>query len=175
VSTLEKRVGDAVKRIRAANQQYFELEFDEDSPQELGEPAAAQELHALQARTGKPLSASYKAFLEQHNGWRNISGKAMLLPTTEHDQPWVAKRIKRVREHFSEFFDASLLDHAFFVMLGAEEKDFAFLDLATVREDGECDVVYADLDEGEVDRFPDFAAFLEDMADTAEELVREAS
>lgn len=175
MSAIDDRIRAATERLRKANQEYFELEYDEDSPQELGPPATADALFQLESAMRHSMPPSYKAFLKQHDGWRGVTGNAMLLPTDEHSKEWVSARIKRVREHYAEFFDAAVLEHAFFVMLGKEEKDFAYLDLAARKETGEVDVVYADLDEGEVDRFPDFAAFLEDMADTAEDLVREAS
>jgi SMI1/KNR4 family protein SUKH-1 len=172
--TIEIRISNAVAKLRDANQAYFELEYDEDSPQELGLPASDAEIQALEGAVQHALPPSYKAFLRQHNGWRSVSGGAMLLPTSEHSRPWVAKRIASIRDHFREFFPNVSLDDAFFVMLGQDEKDFAYLDLSSRGDGGELEVVYADLEEGEVDRYPDFAAYLEKTAQIAQELVDEA-
>ncbi len=169
--TIQKRVDAAVARLEKSKQEYFELEFDEDDPQVLNPPATAAQLSDVEHRLGAPLPPSYHAFLASHNGWLEFSGGAMLLPSDEHDKPWVAKRMKRIREHLREFADASVLDNAFIVMLGADEKNFAYLDKSKPKGAGELEVVYSDMVDGDLGRFEDFASFLEFKADTMDRLV----
>lgn len=173
MGSIEVRISSAVNRIIAANQKYFELEYDDDAPQILPPPATENQLHALESSLGRPLPPTFRAFLALHDGWLRISGNAMILPTGEREQAWVARRIDRIREHFREFHPSHSLDEVFFLMLGEDEKDFAYFDMSNTSK-GELEVVYADLDDGEIDRFPDFAAFLEDMAETAELTAEEA-
>jgi SMI1 / KNR4 family (SUKH-1) len=172
--TIKDRVKAAVERIRKANEEYFSLEFDEDCPQVLNPGASAAQIANVERRLGAPLPPSYRAFLELHNGWTEFTGGAMILPTDEHDKPWVAKRIKRFHDHIREFEKTNVLQHAFFVMLGEDEPNFVFLDKSKRSADGEMEVVHWDLIYGDRGRFPDFAAYLESKAGTVERLVAKA-
>jgi hypothetical protein len=171
--TIKERIAAAVDRLRNANNEYFNLEFDEDSKQVLNPPASAAQIADVERRLGASLPPTYRAFLEQHNGWTDFTGGAMLLPADEYGQPWVAKRTKRIHEHIREFEKPDLLKNAFFVMLGEDEPDFVYLDKSKRTPDGEMEVVHWDMIQGELDRYPDFAAFLEGQAKTMEALIDE--
>jgi len=168
---IKDRVITAVERLRKANDEYYSLEFDTDSGQVLNPGASEAQLVDVERRLGAPLPPSYRAFLELHNGWLEFSGEAMVLPTDEHDKPWVVKRTKRFHDHIREFEKTNLLQHAFFVMMGEGEPNFAYFDKAKRSADGEMEVVYWDLVMGDLGRYPDFAAFLEAQATSMERLV----
>jgi hypothetical protein len=172
--SLEDRIRAAVERRRKATNEWFLLQYDEDSPQSLGPPATAEQIARVERALGMPLPPSYAAFLRQHNGWTEWSGGAMILPADVRDAPWVSQRIKQFREHFREFFDERTLNDAFIVLLGEDEPDFVYLDKSKPTERGELEVVHTDLIHGEWGRYPDFAAFLESAANIAESRVERA-
>lgn len=171
--TLEERVREAVRRGHEAMQKASLLTFDEESESNPRPPASPDQVHALEQRMRRPLPPSYRAFLEQHDGWLGYTGGAMLLPTEEHDAPWVSKRQKAYRDHFAEFFDVGLLQDAFFVMMGEDEPNFVFMDLAKPTGGGEFEVVHFDMIVGELGRYASFIEYLEAKARTCEELAEE--
>lgn len=172
--SLEERIRAAVERKRKAAEEYYLLRFDDESPQSLGPPATAEQIGRVERALGLPLPPSYAAFLRQHNGWKDWSGGAMILPTDEREAPWVAKRIKQFREHFREFYNERTLDNAFIVILGEDEPNFVYLDKSQPTGEGELEVVHTDLIHGEYGRYPDFIAFLESAAKNAEFSVERA-
>jgi len=171
--TLKERIVAAIDRLRNANNAYSLLEFDEDSQQILNPPATAAQIADVERRLGATLPPSYRAFLGLHNGWTDFTGGAMILPSEEFDKPWVDQRTKRIHEHIREFEQPGLLKNAFFIMLGEDEPDFVYFDKSKRSPEGEMEVVHWDMVQGELDRYPDFAAFLEDQAKTMEALVDE--
>ena len=169
MKTLSNDMEATVARLKEAMQRCYRMEYGEDHKQELGSGCNADQLSAVARKLGHPLPPSYAAFLEQHNGWTHFTGGARLLAVEDHDEPWVKTRTQQVRDHLREFYDESILDHAFIIMLGQDEPDFVYLDTSTRRQTGEMDVVHFDLIDGEYDRHPDFVAFLKETVADVED------
>jgi len=173
MTEMASRVKAAVERLRAANNEYNLLVFDEPHPQVLGPPSTPAQLAAVEKALGIPLPPSYREFLKLHDGWKDFSGGAMILSSDAFKQPWVGKRLGQLRDHFREFFDEKTFDSAVIVMMGLDDQDLAYFDTTKKRPDGELEVVDFSTVDGEVDRFADFAAYLEDRANVLTSLIEE--
>ncbi len=78
MSELEERIRNAVQAGLSARGKYYES-IDLPDEQALGAPASDEQILALEKRIGRPLPASYRAFLQLHDGWQMIDGGTHLL------------------------------------------------------------------------------------------------
>lgn len=172
MTTIANEITDIVDRLLAAEQELERLQRDEDLDDKRGAPSTVASLAWLQKRFGHPLPPSYRAFLEQHDGWADLSGEAKLLSVADQDASWVRDRVEEFEEMFAEFnpgtspFAAGCLP----IFLGPYESNYAVIDPKSPTRDGEYAVVTYDTTEEE-ELFESFGDFLRDMAALSEAAV----
>ncbi|HWK66930.1 MAG TPA: SMI1/KNR4 family protein [Rhizobiaceae bacterium] len=150
---------------------YDQLAFDEEYPHPLGEPCSPKQLAFLEKKFGMPLPPSYRAFLELHNGWRDLSGDARLLSVEDQDSEWVKECLADLAEVYSDLDQENPFESgALPVFLGEESNQALYIDPHTVRPDGESDFVALDIATEEM-RFPDFTSFLANKLDLLREMI----
>jgi SMI1/KNR4 family protein SUKH-1 len=149
-----------IHQLLEAKQELHRLLFDEAYPGELGEPSDPKQIGVVEAILGKPLSPSYRAFLELYNGWSSFAGDAKLLAIEDQRSKWVKERLKSLGFLFQEFErEDPFKEGAIPILLGERERDFLIMDPRTRRPDGEMDFISIDLTK-ERKRFTDFTSFL---------------
>ncbi|RWC35240.1 MAG: SMI1/KNR4 family protein [Mesorhizobium sp.] len=149
-----------VEQLAEALRIYDQLAFDEEYDHRLGGPCSPKQLAVLEKRLGKPLPPSYKAFLELHNGWADLSGDAKLLAVEDHTAEWVEEHLADLEEVFADLDQENPFEHgALAVLLGEDSNQVLYIDPHTARADGEMDFVALDITTEER-RFPDFTSFL---------------
>ena len=174
MATKHEELERLVRELQAAKKEFDRLSEDEEGEHKLGPPATPQQIAKLEAMVGKPLPASYRAFLELHNGWSDFDGGAKILSVEDQTAAWVKKRVKEMGDAYFEDedegnnpFEKGMIP----VMLGKDEDNYLVLDTTKVRKNGEMDFVMYDYAEEE-ERFKDFTAFLKDDLETTKELIK---
>lgn len=158
-------IAQLVSQLADALREYDRLAFDEEYEHPLGSPCSPQQIAKLEKRFGRPLPPSYRAFLELHNGWGEVSGDAKFLAVEDHGKEWVSEHLDDLSEIFDEMDqDNPFSGGALVVFLGEESDQLLYIDPHTQRPDGEMDFVALDITTEE-QRFPDFAAFLQHKID----------
>lgn len=130
--------------------------FPEDPRPKLRKPATKEQIAALEKAWKRPLPPSYRAFLEVTNGLAGEAFTHRIIGT--EDQKWAARQIKDMAEFWDDFDASSIFPVA---VPHADDgiHDMAVFD-ATKKGD---ELPVVDWDHGrEHQRFPSFAAYLED-------------
>jgi hypothetical protein len=151
-----------IEQLAEALRTYDQLAFDEEYEHRLGRPCSEKQLAFLEKKLGKPLPPSYKAFLELHNGWADLSGDAKLLAVEDHRAEWVEEHLEDLAEIFADLDQENPFEKgALPVLLGEDSNQLLYIDPHTARDDGEMDFVALDIT-AEEGRFPNFTSFLAD-------------
>jgi hypothetical protein len=79
---LAARIVHAVAEGRQARSAYY-ASIDLPDEQQLGPPASATQLQALETALDRKLPPSYRQFLAMHDGWRMVNGAMDLLSVAE--------------------------------------------------------------------------------------------
>lgn len=79
MTDMKERVAQAIARgVQARSRYYQSIELEDEHA--LGEPVPEDLIIRLEGKVGKPLPPSFRAFLQLHNGWREVDGGVDLLP-----------------------------------------------------------------------------------------------
>jgi hypothetical protein len=148
-----------IGQIQECFQEQDHLLFDEAYEHLLGGPCLSSRLDSVEERLGRPLPASYRTFLQRHDGWTRFTGDAVVLGSHDHGAVWVRQRIAALSELFYESGPDPFDRGCFPVVLGEDARTFLVADPGTLRSDGEMDLISYDLTR-ESKRFPDFIEFL---------------
>ncbi|MER8433107.1 SMI1/KNR4 family protein [Mesorhizobium caraganae] len=149
-----------VEQLAQALRTYDQLAFDEEYEHRLGKPCSERQIAALEKKLGKPLPPSYRAFLELHNGWADLSGDAKLLAVEDHRAEWVEEHLEDLAEIFADLDQENPFENGgLVVLLGEDSNQLLYIDPHAARSDGEMDFVALDITTEER-RFPDFTSFL---------------
>jgi hypothetical protein len=135
------------------------------SPLPLVGPARKDDVDLLEASLAKPLPPSFRAFLALHDGVReldlgtDILGARKMAELHEGGGP---KRLKKILDEIERDTVDGL------VIFGTTKGDASMFifDSNKVDARGEWPVLEYDADDGLLDEYPNFVAFLEDTADT---------
>lgn len=172
MTSIATEIADIVARLLASERELELLQRDEELEDKRGAPSTPAALAKLQQRFGRPLPPSYRAFMEQHDGWADLSGEAKLLSVADQDATWVQERVEELEESFAEFnpgaspFASGCLP----IFLGPYESNYAVIDPNSPTQEGEFEVVTYDTAEEE-ERFASFADYLRDRLSLIESLV----
>ncbi len=167
--TLDERIRRAVSEGRKARSAHYAA-IDLPDEQELGPPAAEADLRKLEARLGRPLPPSYRAFLSLHDGWRMASGAMDLLSVREMLEGPVAAGIRKWQDTARRAGDAAAAE-GLVIGLSSVTATRLLLDPRRPDADGEWPVIQHC--KGEEGEYPSFLAWLEESAEEFRELLRE--
>jgi hypothetical protein len=123
-------------------------------------PATPEQIATLEARLGKPLPPSYRAFLSLWNGASfGFGGGADILGTEDHARPHIQNTINDKRALFTEFESRDPWDEGAIPFVVGDSRNVLLFE-GPVRADGEMDLVSYYLT-GEEHRDRDVVAFFE--------------
>lgn len=132
---LLRRLAGAVKHgVEARSAFYASMEIEDG--QSLGSPADPELIQSLEARIGRALPPSYKAFLSLHNGWRMVDAETDLLPVEEMLDGPRAANIKDWQQQAAKWNDEIAAKG---LVIGHSDisPSRILLDSSTITEDGE--------------------------------------
>jgi hypothetical protein len=158
---IDPSIQSLVEKLKNAMQRLNVLRFDEDDPSELGLPCNETQISTVRTDLGMPLPPSYEEFLRLHNGWTEFLGEAPLLSAEDRSSSWYFSRVQGIREHLNSFGDPDFLLNGFLILVHPDVSSLLYLDKGRPTAEGELEVVYYSLRDGEYERYPSFKGFLE--------------
>jgi len=166
MNTLERLVA----RSAALHRQFLEMMGLAEEPFGPQPPATELDLARLARAVDRKLPPSYRAFLEVCNGWKKWSGMQDLLSTDQ----LLSGSYRAAADRFVASERAH--GHAQFqdcLVIGISDLDWNcgvyLIDFRSPSRGGEHDIVRWDL--GEIGRWPDMTALLEEQAESLEEML----
>jgi hypothetical protein len=172
MTSSNKQMQELIKSLYTANDDYWQLMYDEKSYQILEDPASEEDLRQYEQEINVMLPPSYKEFLLLHDGWKNFTGEACILGTKDRGEN------KGLADTINEFNASAIQEgdlcagNGFVIMAGEGVNHFVYLNFEKQNLDGEFEVVEIAYPEGELNRFPDFTSFLQHKLEVMLELIK---
>jgi hypothetical protein len=135
----------------------------DEPPPTLPHGASEHALAGLARHFGGPLPPSYHAFLSLHDGWPGLSGGLSLFGVSAFDGEEPALALRQFAA-----WEPDRAAGAF--VIGGGGESVLYLERATRRPNGECDVVSYQCRLGETGRFPEILAYLRNSLNDFREL-----
>lgn len=162
----QARLKALIEKISAQLAEYDDV-VDFAMPHELAGPATEAQIAEFERARGVTLPADYRVFLLMHNGWKGFSGDNVLFSLEEMSEGEYHRGIQGLQAELRRTGQTG--PGSGLVFEGSLGTRMTYFDLAKPPGPRGPEVVF--WDRGEVSRYPDFMAFLEDYSATLAEMI----
>ncbi len=164
---MNKKLTELVSKIFKQIVEYNNLKGFRQK-QQLGMPATDADIQKIQDKFSVDLPSDYREFLLAHDGWRQFEGQLDLLSTKQMCDQALQENLADVRELAQETGNVAVAK-GFIIQACATSSDIVYLDIMNKAQGNNLDVVRWHYEE--IDRYPNFMAYLEDCSDVLEDLL----
>ncbi|SFN86683.1 SMI1 / KNR4 family (SUKH-1) [Mesorhizobium sp. NFR06] len=169
---IRARLQALVSKLYQVREEFYQVAFGQSADQVLGPPASEQQLQAFERSLGYALPPSYREMLLLHDGWVALEDEADLLSLAQRHEEEIRDRVKSFKKMMREGEDPYNQDNLL-VVGGADSTFVVYLDIDTLRADGEMDVVEYTYEEGELARHKDIVAYLKSNYDEVRQWIKD--